>query len=64
MDKLIHLIHSYLNFYKHSLSVCMCVRVREQHTTVCCCAISPPNAQVFRLGGSPPTPIHILWILK
>lgn len=44
MDKLIHLIHSYLNFYKHSL--CVCVPVREQHTIVFCCAFSPPSTQL------------------
>lgn len=66
MDKLIHLIHSYLNFYKHSLSVsvCVCTHMWGSSTIVCCCAFSPPSVQVFRLGDAPPTPIHTLLILK
>lgn len=35
MDKLIHLIHSYLNFYKHSLCVCTCEGAAHYSVPLC-----------------------------
>lgn len=71
MDKLIHLIHSYLNFYKHSLSVCVCVYTCEgaAHCSVLLCILSSqrPGRQAWWCTTHPNTHtldsemIHFSW---